>query len=72
MGSLRQFHRPRPGLPVKKLLINLFDVQGIFDPAPDIVADHQSCELIAIYQDNSLTQQLRAVSLAELASGRGA
>jgi hypothetical protein len=43
---------------LEKLFINLFDMQRVFDPASYIVADHQACELIAIYQHNPLAQML--------------
>jgi hypothetical protein len=33
----------------EKLFVNLFDIEGVFDPASGIVADHQTGELTAVY-----------------------
>ena len=41
---------------LKKLLINLLDVQRLFDNATDAMKNHQSGELVSVHEDNSLAQ----------------
>jgi hypothetical protein len=41
---------------LKELLIHSLDVQGFLSAAPYAVAYHQACELVAIYEHNSLAQ----------------
>ena len=70
-GSWRETLHTRPkgagsGRLVEEVLVNLFDVQGILDAAPDIVTDHKLRELLTVDQNNPLAKKLR-----RLARGRG-
>ena len=48
---------------LKKFFINLFDMQCLLDPTSYIVADNQTCKLIAVHQHNPLLK-CSAVSFA--------
>jgi hypothetical protein len=41
---------------LEKLLINFPDMQRLFDPATNIVLNHEASQLITIYQYNPLAQ----------------
>lgn len=45
----------------EELLIDLLDMQRFLDPASDIMADHQTRELVAVDENNSFAQVLSSL-----------
>lgn len=41
-------------LDLEELLVYFLDLKSILNPASDVLLDHQSRKLIAVYQDNAL------------------
>jgi hypothetical protein len=52
-GNISRSYEVMKTLLVEEFLVHLFNVQGLLDPATDVVANHQACELIAIDEYNS-------------------
>ena len=46
---------------LEEILINFLDVKDIFNPTPDIVANHKGGQLLAIYEYNPFTEELRSL-----------
>jgi hypothetical protein len=52
------FAKHQSRLYLKKFLVDFLDIEGIFDPASDVLANHERREVVAIYQDNPFAQEI--------------
>jgi hypothetical protein len=44
---------------LEKVLVNFSDMHCVFDPAPDIMSNHQLGQLLAINENNALAEEAR-------------
>jgi len=55
VGQRARFNRVRGSL-LEKILIDFLDLKNLMLSATDVVADHELCELLAVYENNSLAE----------------
>ena len=51
-----RLHTKRDSL--EKVLVDFFDVQGLFDPTSNVVADHQPGQLLSVYENDPFAQEI--------------